>query len=121
MARPRREVADVFCAHGAAWRKANAGHMSLAQLKAISAIESCGTSALGGLVERCEDCAHERVAYNSCRNRHCPKCQGATALALDTANTCRKRVLADGFHPPLGQKTMPQLKCFGAHSTGGAR
>ena len=72
-------VADVFRAHGAAWRKANAGHVSLAQLKVMSAIETCRTSALGGHVERCEDCAHERVAYNSCRNRHCPKCQGAAA------------------------------------------
>jgi transposase-like zinc-binding protein len=70
---------DVFRAHGAAWRKANAGHVSLAQLKAMSAIESCRTSALGGHIERCEDCAHTRVAYNSCRNRHCPKCQGAAA------------------------------------------
>ena len=79
MARPRLEVADVFRAHGAAWRKANAGHVSLAQLKVMSAIETCRTAALGGHVERCEDCAHERVAYNSCRNRHCPKCQGAAA------------------------------------------
>jgi Putative transposase/Transposase zinc-binding domain len=79
VARPRLEVADVFRAHGAAWRKANAGHVSLAQLKVMSAIETCRTAALGGHVERCEDCAHERVAYNSCRNRHCPKCQGAAA------------------------------------------
>ncbi len=79
MARPRFEIADVFRAHGAAWRKANAGHASLAQLKVMSAIETCRTAALGGHVERCEDCAHERVAYNSCRNRHCPKCQGAAA------------------------------------------
>jgi putative transposase/transposase-like zinc-binding protein len=79
MARPRLEVADVFRAHGAAWRRANAGHVSLAQLKVMSAIETCRTAALGGHVERCEDCAHERVAYNSCRNRHCPKCQGAAA------------------------------------------
>jgi Putative transposase/Transposase zinc-binding domain len=79
MARPRLEVADVFRAHGAAWREANPGHASLSQLKVMSAIETCRTSALGGHVERCEDCAHERIAYNSCRNRHCPKCQGATA------------------------------------------
>jgi len=79
VARPRLEVADVFRAHGAAWRKANAGHASLAQLKGMSAIETCRTAALGGHVERCEDCAHERVAYNSCRNRHCPKCQAAAA------------------------------------------
>jgi len=79
VARPRLEVADVFRAHGAAWRKANAGHLSLVQLKVMSAIESCRTAALGGHVERCEGCAHERIAYNSCRNRHCPKCQGAAA------------------------------------------
>ncbi len=79
MARPRLEVADVFRAHGAAWRKAHTGHVSLAQLKVMSAIETCRTAALGGHVERCEDCAHERIAYNSCRNRHCPKCQAAAA------------------------------------------
>ncbi len=66
MPRPPLEVADVFRAHGAAWRKANAGHVSLAQLKVMSAIETCRTAALGGHVERCEDCAHERIAYNSC-------------------------------------------------------
>src|SRR5208283_1320704 len=66
MARPRLEVADVFRAHGEAWRKANAGHVGLGQLKVMSAIETCRTAALGGHVERCEDCAHERVAYNSC-------------------------------------------------------
>jgi hypothetical protein len=79
MARPRLEVADIFRVQGPAWRKANAGHVSLGQLKVMSAIETCRTAALGGHVERCEDCAHERVAYNSCRNRHCPKCQGAAA------------------------------------------
>ena len=79
MARPRLEVADIFRAHGAVWRKANAGHISLGQLKVMSAIETCRTAALGGHVERCEDCAHQRVAYNSCRNRHCPKCQSAAA------------------------------------------
>ena len=79
MARPPLEVADIFRAHGAAWREANAGHVSLAQLKVMSAIETCRTAALGGHVERCEDCAHERIAYNSCRNRHCPKCQAAAA------------------------------------------
>ena len=79
MGRPRLEVADVFRAHGAAWRKANAGHVSLDQLKVMSAIETCRTAALGGHVERCEDCAHELISYNSCRNRHCPKCQAAAA------------------------------------------
>ena len=73
------EVADIFRDHGAAWRAANAGHVSLAQMKVMSAIQSCRTAALGGHVARCEDCAHTIIAYNSCRNRHCPKCQGAAA------------------------------------------
>jgi putative transposase/transposase-like zinc-binding protein len=77
--RPRLEVADIFDRHGAAWRKANAGHVSLGQLQVMSAIVSCRTAALGGHVTRCEDCAHTQIAYNSCRNRHCPKCQGAAA------------------------------------------
>jgi hypothetical protein len=79
VARPALEVADILRDHGAAWRDANRGHVSLAQLKVMSAIESCRTAALGGHVARCEDCAHTTIAYNSCRNRHCPKCQGAAA------------------------------------------
>ena len=79
MPRPALEVADIFRTHGAAWRAANAGHVSLDQLKMMSAIERCRTAALGGHVERCENCAHTVIAYNSCRNRHCPKCQGAAA------------------------------------------
>jgi hypothetical protein len=79
MFRPALEVADIFRDHGAAWRQANRGRVSLAQMKVMSAIESCRTAALGGHVARCEDCQHTTVAYNSCRNRHCPKCQGAVA------------------------------------------
>ena len=79
MSRPALEVADIFRDYGPAWRKANAGHVSLGQLKVMSAIESCRTAALGGHVARCEDCSHTLIAYNSCRNRHCPKCQGAAA------------------------------------------
>ncbi|MGH8442402.1 MAG: IS91 family transposase [Nevskiaceae bacterium] len=79
MSRPTLEVADIFRDHGPAWRRANAGHVSLGQLKVMSAIESCRTAALGGHVARCEDCSHTAIAYNSCRNRHCPKCQGAAA------------------------------------------
>ena len=79
MGRPVLEVADIFRDHGPAWRKANAGHVSLGQLKVMAAIERCRTAALGGHVARCEDCPHEVIAYNSCRNRHCPKCQGAAA------------------------------------------
>jgi Putative transposase/Transposase zinc-binding domain len=77
--RPSLEIADIFRGHGAAWRRANAGHVSLGQLKVMSAIESCRTASLGGHVARCEDCAYTTIAYNSCRNRHCPKCQGAAA------------------------------------------
>src|SRR5208337_3997615 len=75
------EVADIFRDHGAAWRRANRGHVSLGQLKVMSAIERCRTAALGGHVARCENeaCARTVIAYNSCRNRHCPKCQGAAA------------------------------------------
>jgi hypothetical protein len=79
VARPALEVADIFRDHGPAWREANAGRVSLPQLKVMSAIESCRTAALGGHVARCEDCQHTIIAYNSCRNRHCPKCQGAAA------------------------------------------
>jgi hypothetical protein len=79
VSRPALEVADIFRRHGPAWRKANAGHVSLGQLKVMSAIESCRTAALGGHVLRCEDCAQIDIAYNSCRNRHCPKCQAAAA------------------------------------------
>ncbi len=77
--RPVLEVADIFRAHGPAWRLAQAGRLSLGQLKVMSAIEACRTAELGGHVERCEDCDHVQIAYNSCRNRHCPKCQGAAA------------------------------------------
>src|SRR5438034_8820288 len=79
MFRPKPEVADLFRDHGAPWRSANAGHVSLDQLKVMSAIERCRTVALGGHVARCENCAQTVIAYNSCRNRHCPKCQGAAA------------------------------------------
>src|SRR5438552_2905445 len=79
MTRPTLEVADIFRDYGAAWRRANAGHVSLDQMKVMSAIERCRTAALGGHVARCEGCAHTVIAYNSCRNRHCPKCQGAAA------------------------------------------
>jgi hypothetical protein len=75
------EVADIFRDHGAAWRRANAGHVSLAQLKVMSAVERCRTAALGGHIARCENsaCGHSVISFNSCRNRHCPKCQGSAA------------------------------------------
>jgi hypothetical protein len=76
---PALEVADIFRDQGPAWRHAHAGHISLDQLKVMSAIEHCRSAALGGHVLCCEDCAQIQIAYNSCRNRHCPKCQASAA------------------------------------------
>ena len=73
------EVADIFRDHGPAWRRARAGHLSLGQLQVMSAIEHCRSAALGGHVLCCEGCAQIQIAYNSCRNRHCPKCQATAA------------------------------------------
>jgi Putative transposase/Transposase zinc-binding domain len=77
--RPSLEVADIFARFGDAYRKDHKGHLSLGQLKVMSAIQSCRTAVLGGHVEGCTQCDHTKIAYNSCRNRHCPKCQGAAA------------------------------------------
>ena len=79
MGRSALELADIFRAHGSAWRQAQHGHLSLGQLKVMSAIEQCRSAALGGHVLRCEACAQLQIAYNSCRNRHCPKCQASAA------------------------------------------
>jgi hypothetical protein len=79
MSRPALEVADIFRAHGPHWRSSRAGHLSLGQLKVMSAIERCRSAALGGHVLQCRACEHTRIAYNSCRNRHCPKCQASAA------------------------------------------
>lgn len=79
MPRARLEVADIFRKHGPAYRQANAGHVSLSQLKVMSAIEACRTDAIGGHVAACTKCGHQHIAYNSCKNRHCPKCQGPAA------------------------------------------
>jgi hypothetical protein len=104
--RPALEVADIFRGHGPAWRQANAGHVSLEQLKVMSAIESCRTAVLGGHVARCQDCGHTSIAYNSCRNRHWPKCQGVAAKQWLAA---RSRVLAGTLLPR------------GLHAAGGNR
>jgi hypothetical protein len=79
VSRPALEVADIFRAVGPAYRQAHAGHLSFGQLRVMSAIEACRTAVLGGHIAKCEDCAHADIAYNSCRNRHCPKCQSAAA------------------------------------------
>ena len=79
MGRAALEVADIFRAHGPAWRQTQQGHLSLGQLKVMSAIEQCRSAALGGHVLRCDTCEQVQIAYNSCRNRHCPKCQANAA------------------------------------------
>ncbi|CUH58849.1 IS91 family transposase [Thalassobacter stenotrophicus] len=79
MPRPKLEVADIFRTHGPAYRRVNAGHLNLAQLRVMSAIEACRTEALGGHVAACTKCNHQHIAYNSCKNRHCPKCQAPAA------------------------------------------
>lgn len=79
MPRPRLQVGDIFRTHGEAFRQAHAGHLSLGQRKVMSAIEQCRTAALGGHVLQCGSCSAIQIAYNSCRNGHCPKCQGAAA------------------------------------------
>src|SRR5919204_5841921 len=70
------EVADIFRRHGEAFRAAQGGRLSSEQRRVMAAIEACRTAALGGHVEQCDDCGLVRIAYNSCRDRHCPKCQG---------------------------------------------
>jgi hypothetical protein len=79
LAKPKLEIADIFRDYGPAWRRANAGHVSLSQLKVMSSIEACRTEALGGHVAACAKCNYQHIAYNSCKNRHCPKCQGPAA------------------------------------------
>ncbi len=79
MERPSLEVADIFRTYGPAWRRVQTGHLNLSQLKVMSAIEQCRTSALGGHVLRCDHCHTQEISYNSCRNRHCPKCQAKAA------------------------------------------
>jgi Putative transposase/Transposase zinc-binding domain len=76
-ARSAFDLADVFRRHGDTYQRANAGHLGRIERRVIGAITACRTAALGGHVERCDDCGLTRIAYNSCRNRHCPKCQGA--------------------------------------------
>jgi hypothetical protein len=81
MSRPPFEVADIFRRFGAAYRHDNLGHLSLVQMKVMAAVEKCRTAALGGHVDACADCRFTRISYNSCGNRHCPKCQAVAAAA----------------------------------------
>jgi Transposase zinc-binding domain len=86
--RPALEVADIFRRHGAAFQQAHAEHLGRTERRVMAAIEACRTAALGGHIERCVDCGFTRKAYNSCRNRHCPKCQAlARAEWLEARRT----------------------------------
>src|SRR5215472_14461697 len=75
------ELADILRRHGKAYRQAHDGHLGRTERRIMGAIEACRTAALGGHIERCADCGLVRIAYNSCRNRHCPKCQGLARAA----------------------------------------
>ena len=99
MSRPALEVADIFRDHGPAWRRAMRGHISIEQLKVMSAIEACRTADLGGHVARCSNptCGHTTIAFNSCKNRHCPKCQGSAA---------RKWLAKAGYDPAFGARPL---------------
>jgi hypothetical protein len=112
------EVADIFRAHGTHWRCAQAGHLSPGQLKVMSAIEQCRSAALGGHVLQCKACEHTQVAYNSCRNRHCPKCQASAArrwlearqadlLPVDYYHVCKAALK---FDPPSASNIDPPGK-----------
>ena len=83
MERPKLEVAEVFRRYGPAYRQEHAGSLARGQRRVMSAIELCRTAALGGHEESCDACGHRRFAYNSCRNRHCPKCQSARLRWLE--------------------------------------
>src|SRR5438309_2205564 len=75
MDRPKLEVADIFRRYGETYRQQHGASLSVAQRRVMTSIEVCRTAALGGHVEQCDHCGHQRIAYNSCRDRHCPKCQ----------------------------------------------
>jgi len=81
MARPTLRVADLFRRHGEAYREANAGHLDRCQRRVMGAIEACRTATLGGHVRCCKTCRHREISYCSCRDRHCPTCQGSAARA----------------------------------------
>ena len=93
----RLEVADIFRAHGPTWRHQEQGHFSLGQLKVMSAVEHCRSAQLGGHALRCSSCARPQIAYNSCRNRHCPKCQGSAAQRWLQAR-CADLLPVDYYH-----------------------
>ena len=109
-------MADIFRRHGAAYRDHHAGHLDRSVLRVMGAIEACRTAALGGHVERCGGCGHTQIAFNSCRNRHCPKCQAGAARdwlvaragrSFDRALLPRRVHAAGAGSPPSPSRTRP--------------
>src|SRR5271167_4106929 len=127
MARPRLGVADIFRDHGPAWRKANAGHVSLGQLKVMSAIEHCRTAALGGHVARCEGCAHTVIAYNSClmgkfRNGELAHESIGLSLDLESFRSPLREALGQDAQPVSGSKaSFAQSRCNKVSMASGPR
>jgi hypothetical protein len=91
------EMADVFRRYGKAYRRQHGASLSTAQHRVMTAIELCRTAALGGHLEECDECGHQRIAYNSCRNRHCPKCQ-SLAQAAWLERRCSELLNTTHFH-----------------------
>jgi len=104
MSRPTLEVADIFRAKGDSFIDRNENTISYQQLKVMRAIKRCRTAALGGHVDRCTRCAHQAISFNSCRDRHCPKCQ-AQARQRWLADRERELLAASYFHVVF---TLPQ-------------
>lgn len=92
------EVADIFRRHGEAFRHAHVGHLGRDERRVMGAITACRTAALGGHVEQCDDCGMSRIAYNSCRNRHCPKCQGSARVQWLAERQAELPMVHDGQH-----------------------
>jgi hypothetical protein len=120
--RPALEVADIFREHGPAWREAQRGHLSLVQLKVMSAIVQCRSAALGGHVLRCDGCSTDQVSYNSCRNRHCPKCQSSAAKRwLQARQAVSVSIQFDGLMITIDDAEQPTLSVIsdGVSASGG--
>jgi hypothetical protein len=127
MSRPVLEVADIFRGHGPAWRQANAGHVSLGQLKVMSAIENCRTAALGGHVARCENekCGHMQIAYNSClmgKFRNGELADGRIGLIVDSRDFRSPLRTALGLDAqPVRSQKGPLRGCGGTMASMGSK
>ena len=105
------EVAEVFRRYGGAYRQQHGATISTAQHRVMTAIELCRTAALGGHLEECDACGHQRIAYNSCRNRHCPKCQAAAARTW-LAQRKSQPTLKCSLHKPATETPWPSSQAI---------